>query len=117
MSIESVPTHSNRLVLTSAQRELLRHALQSSKNGDGEFGRRHAIREFCSVGRKTNQRPEQLVISFKESLVAAADEASLPYGPQRRELLARMVSIFIEELYGVQIRKPADEREAPLDRF
>jgi len=118
MAIHSFPTASQRLSLTSAQRDLLRHALQSGwKKADGDFARRQAIRELCSVGRDSKQRPEQMVIAFKESLVEAADEARLPYGPERREVLARMVSVFIEELYGFRIIKSDREEQAHEERI
>ena len=37
---------------------------------------------------------------LKESLIEAANEANIPPGPERSALLGRVVSVFIEELYG-----------------
>jgi hypothetical protein len=101
MSMEPLRSSIKPLVLTTRQRILLRNALAAeSENGHGGFAQREAIREFCIVSRDAAQRPEQLLIHFKESLIEAANEARLPYGFERSDQLARVVSVFIEEFYG-----------------
>ena len=113
MSTESLRSASDRTVLTRAQRALLRKALDGgSENGSGSSASRHAIRELCTNFRDSAQGPERLLIAFKASLVDAANEAQVPYGPQRSELLSRLVSVFIEELYGFSLQRgrPADRQ-------
>ena len=69
------------------------------------------MRELCNSFRESAQRPEQLLIAFKAALTEAANEAKIAYGPPRTALLSRLVSVFIEELYGfrLQHRQAADE--------
>jgi hypothetical protein len=101
MSIERLRPTPESLPLTSNQQQLLKESLVPvSENAEGEFARRQAIREFCVASRALAQRPEQLLIVFKESLIEAANEANIPPGPERSALLGRVVSVFIEELYG-----------------
>jgi hypothetical protein len=47
--------------------------------------------------------PEDFLIAFKLALVDAANELGIKPGPERDELLARLVTVCIEELY----RSPA----------
>jgi len=113
MSTESLRSASDRTALTRAQRALLRKALDGgSENGSGTSASREAIRELCNHFRDSARAPEQLLIAFKASLVDAASEAQVPYGPQRNELLSRLVSVFIEELYGFSLQRgrPADRQ-------
>ena len=113
MSTESLRSASDRTALTRAQRALLRKALDGgSENGSGTSASREAIRELCNHFRDSARAPEQLLIAFKASLVDAASEAQVPYGPQRNELLSWLVSVFIEELYGFSLQRgrPADRQ-------
>ena len=104
MSTESLRSASDRTALTRAQRALLKKALDGgSENRSGTS--RNAIRELCTNFRDSAQGPDRLLIAFKASLVDAANEAQVPYGPQRSELLSRLVSVFIEELYGFSLQR------------
>jgi hypothetical protein len=113
MSTESLRSISDRPTLTRTQRHLLKNALESG-SGDGSASRsqREAIRQLCATSRDAAQSPEQLLVTFKGALVDAANEASLPHGPQRNDLMSRLVSLFIEELYGLRIEQRAREDEA-----
>ena len=98
--------------LSNAQLRLLRHALQSGSalqsgtgNGSAAFGQRQALRELCLSCRASGHRPEHLLISFKTALIETADEAGIVYGPERSDLMSRLVSVFIEELYEFRIPK------------
>ena len=113
MSTESLRSISDRPTLTRTQRHLLRSALESGSNdGSSARSQREAIRQLCATSRESAQPPEQLLVTFKGALVDAANEASLPHGPKRNELLSRMVRVFIEELYGLRIEQRAREDEA-----
>lgn len=72
-------------------------------DGSGLANQRDALRELCENFRDSPQGPEKLLVAFKASLIEAANDARLPYGAERSELLSRMVSVFIEELYGFRV--------------
>ena len=59
-----------------------------------------AIRDLCATARD-EQRREKLLIEFKTALVSAANEEQIPYGPQRSEVISRLVTVFIDEFYKV----------------
>lgn len=100
--------------LTAAQLHLIRRALE-----DSEFkvsvtpGQRAAIREVCEQAGADCER-EKFLIAFKMALVEVANELDVSYGAERDALLARLISVFIDELYtlaraGVRL---ADARAA-----
>jgi len=62
---------------------------------------RQVIREICASIDFHSQKPEQLLIAFKSSLNEAANDANIRPSPERNDLLAQFVSVFIEELYRV----------------
>jgi hypothetical protein len=111
MSTESLRSLSDRPTLNRTQRYLLKNALESV-SGDASRSQRETIRQLCATSQNASQTPEQLLVTFKRALVDAANEAGLSYGPKRNELLSRMVSVFIEELYGLRIEQRAREDEA-----
>ena len=60
---------------------------------------RNCIRELC-LDLGYQREPEQLLIAFKKALEHAANDARIPFGPDRSAMLARLVSVFIDELYS-----------------
>jgi hypothetical protein len=61
---------------------------------------RAAIRLICSAPERDRFAPEDFLIAFKLAIVDAANDAGIPPGPDRNELLARLVTVYIEEFYG-----------------
>jgi len=63
-----------------------------------------------------NFAPEDFLIAFKLALSNAANEAGLAPGPERNELLEKMVSACIEEFYRESTprggRQSMDRQEA-----
>jgi hypothetical protein len=64
------------------------------------------IRAICSAPERHNSEPEDFLIAFKLALADAANDAGIPLGPDRNDFLARLVSVYIEEFYGL----PAGDR-------
>src|ERR1700687_2081226 len=86
-----LPEHHEALLLT---------ALRSS--GDGlplTLEQRAIIRHTWSVPEKLMFAPEDFVIAFKLALTEAANEVGIRPGPERNDLLTRMVSVCIEEFF------------------
>ena len=78
----------------------MRTALRSS--GDGlpvTSEQRAIIRQICSAPGKLTFAPEDFVIAFKLALTEAADDVGIRPGPERNDLLTRMVSVCIEEFF------------------
>ena len=92
-----------RQLLTDNLRKLVKSdASHSRPNGHTlTSAQRQAIREICSWIDFHSQKPEQLLIAFKASLNEAANDANIRHSPERNDLLAQFVSVFIEELYRV----------------
>jgi hypothetical protein len=60
---------------------------------------RAIIQQICSAPEKAAFAPEDFVIAFKLALTNAANEVGIRPGPDRNDLLARMVSVCIEEFF------------------
>jgi hypothetical protein len=60
---------------------------------------RAIINQICSAPEKLTFAPEDFVIAFKLALTNAANEVGIRPGPDRNELLARLVSVCIEEFF------------------
>jgi hypothetical protein len=60
---------------------------------------RAVIRDICVAPERARYAPEDLLIAFKLALVDAANAARLPPGPDRSDLLADLVSVYIDEFY------------------
>ena len=60
---------------------------------------RSALRQICSAPERMSLAPEDFLIAFKLALVDAANELGIKPGPERNELLARLVTAYIEEFY------------------
>jgi hypothetical protein len=86
--------------LPQQHEELLRTALRLSAKGHGVTAeQRGIIRQICSAPEKLAFAPEDFVIAFKLALTNAANEVGIRPGPDRNDLLARLVSICIEEFF------------------
>jgi hypothetical protein len=60
---------------------------------------RAVIREICSAPERARYAPEDFLIAFKLAMVEAANAARLSPGPERNDLLADLVSVYIDEFY------------------
>jgi hypothetical protein len=88
------------MTLTIAQQELVRALLDDSMAHTAvTLEQRMAIRDICAQQDPEISR-EHVLIAFKNALVDAANAKQIPYDAQRTAMLARLVSIFILELYG-----------------
>jgi hypothetical protein len=86
--------------LTAAHREQLKYALIDVRPGMSVTPRQRAVLiEICSGPEQFDHTPEQLLVAFKDGLNDAADHAEIPHGSDRDDLLARLVTAFIEELF------------------
>ena len=97
--------------LTDELRKLLKSAASNSRLVSRALtsADRQAIRQICASVDRTSQKPEQLLIEFKASLNYAANDAHIPPGPERTELLDQFVSCFIEEFYALAGRKTVED--------
>jgi hypothetical protein len=111
--------HSSAL-LTTTQRNLLRSAVDSgAATGAVTSSQRQKIHEICSTVGDLAKRPERLLVAFKIALTEAVNDAKIPLGEERTAIVDRLVSVFIEELYGanagtVATADDSREREASL---
>jgi hypothetical protein len=60
---------------------------------------RLVIREICLAPERGHYAPEDFLIAFKLALVEAATAANIPPGPDRNDLLAHLVTVYIDEFY------------------
>jgi hypothetical protein len=109
MTPRTHPLTASRRSFTPALVELLNSRVRFSSRGEVEFAgngestreaHRHTIRQICLAWRHEFHGPENFLVAFKEALNYAANEVGLPLGPVRSELSARLVGVFIEELYA-----------------
>jgi hypothetical protein len=61
---------------------------------------REALRGMCDEARTDGVAAEQLIVEVKEALGILCDTCAVPYGPARRELTSRVVTLCIEEYYA-----------------
>lgn len=96
----SVATSNGLPHLSPHQHELLKSALGLKAPDDRSTADvRPAIREIVSTCAPA-QRPEQVLVAFKNSLDEIARTARIPFGPERSVQLSSMVTVFIEEMYA-----------------
>src|ERR1700716_462969 len=103
----TMTTHSNgsnaqpsRWRLPPYQEELLRAALKLGGTGRSVSSEQRAIiHQICSSPEKVTFAPEDFVIAFKLALTDAANDVGIRPGPERNDLLTRMVSVCIEEFF------------------
>jgi hypothetical protein len=72
----------------------------ASRNPTSVAGLQHAIRRICLDARRNAWPPEQLLVAFKKALHSLPCVQRLTAGPDRDELVARLVTLCIEEYYG-----------------
>jgi len=86
--------------LPTAHQELLRSTLDGGPTAWTVTPRqRAAIRQICLAPEKQSFAPEHFLVAFKLALANAANDAGILPGPERNDLLARLVSVCIEEFY------------------
>ena len=96
----SLPSSYGRPLLSPQQHELLKSALGLKTPDDrstADF--RAVVREIVNTCAPA-ERPEQLLVAFKNSLDEVANGARIPLGPERNVQLSSLVSVFIEEMYA-----------------
>lgn len=95
-----MPLSDGRPHLTPEQDELLKCALGLKVPDDrANADPRPVIREIVSSCELAD-RPEQVLVAFKNSLDEVANSARIPFGPERSVRLSSLVSAFIEEMYA-----------------
>ena len=106
MPIESTPTEQGAtnyhppVGLTISQREIVTRLLSEKSTARLvlTLEQRSMIRQIALAG-MSGSGPEQFLVAFKAALVDSANAQGLRPSVERNELLARLVSVFIEELY------------------
>jgi hypothetical protein len=80
--------------------ESLVTALRSASNKTRVTAEQRAvIREICSAPERAHYAPEDFLIAFKLAIVEAANTARIPASPERNDLLAALVTVYIDEFY------------------
>jgi hypothetical protein len=69
---------------------------------------RDAIKEICTSREKLAHEHEDSLIAFKLAIVDAATAAEIRPSPERNNLLAKLVTIYIEEFYSSSAATPED---------
>jgi hypothetical protein len=93
----------SRWRLPNHQEELLRAALKLSGTGGTVTPEQRAIiHQICAAPENLTFAPEDFVIAFKLALADAATDVGIRPGPDRNDLLARMVSVGIEEFFRLR---------------
>lgn len=89
-----------RWKLPPHHKELLKTAMSDGAGGTTVSAQQRSIlRQICSEAERATFEPEDFLIAFKRGLVEAANEAGIPAGPERNDLLSRLVSVGIQEFY------------------
>jgi hypothetical protein len=95
---DSVPP---RWRLSATNRELLNKALTSAHPQLGVTPEiRKAIQKICTSPETLMHEHEDSLIAFKLALVDAANSAKIRPSPERNDLFAKLVTIYIEEFYS-----------------
>ena len=97
--------------LPPSHQELLRSALEGGALGSVTSEQRVVIRGICSAPERRRFEPEDFLIAFKLALVDAANDAGIPLGPDRNDLLAKLVSVYIEEFYRLPALGDAPQKD------
>jgi hypothetical protein len=85
--------------LTPAQLLLIRSAVATSQIDVFATPKQRAfISDVCAQAPTECDR-EKFLIAFKSAVVEATNELAIPFGSQRDEMIDRLISIFIGELY------------------
>jgi hypothetical protein len=75
-----------------------------------------AVRRVCGEAKKEHWPPELLLIAFKKAVDTAPGVQHLRRGPERDEVVARLVSLCIEEYYRSYHRERAASSLQPQPR-
>lgn len=78
---------------------------------------RSAIREICTTREKLAHEHEDSLIAFKLAIVDSANNARIRPSPERNDLLAKLVTIYIEEYYGSVAAQPEGSRQKGAQGF
>jgi len=90
----------SRWKIPLTQLPVLREALQSDVDQiKGRREQRRLVREICSLPEVRALPPEQFFVAFKQAVHDAANDLGVPDGPERDQLLSRLMSISIEEFF------------------
>jgi hypothetical protein len=82
------------------QRPILKEALQSDFDQiNARHKQRRLVREICSLPEVRHLPPEQFFIALKQAANDAATDLGMPNGPERDQLVSRLLSISIEEFF------------------
>lgn len=89
-----------RPALTQKQLELIRRAVSWNVAGAvAASDQRSALREICREMDRRVYPPEELLIAFKIGVTEAADRSVGISSAERNDVVARLVSDFIDELF------------------
>jgi hypothetical protein len=87
--------------LSPIHRELLENAMKGAQKRLAVTPEmRSVIKEICTTREKLAHEHEDSLIAFKIALVDAATSANIRPSPERNDLLAKLVTIYIEEFYS-----------------
>ena len=90
----------SRWKIPLTQLPLLKEALQSDVDQiKARREQRRLVREICSLPEVRALPPEQFFVAFKQAVRDAANDLGLPDGPERDQLLSRLLSVSIEEFF------------------
>jgi hypothetical protein len=104
-------SHPSRWNLHPAHVELLTKTLRAGfARMSVTAEQRAVIHEICLAPERAWSAPEDFLIAFKLAVADAASAAKIPPGPERNELLSRLVSVYIEEFYRTE--KPIKENRS-----
>lgn len=93
----------------------MRTALRLNGTGRAVTSQQRAIiQQICSAPEKRTFAPEDFVIAFKLALNNAANEAGIRPGSDRNDLLARLVSVCIEEFFRLPSADHQTSRRSSL---
>jgi hypothetical protein len=98
--------------LSTDHRDLLDKALRNSRAKlvvTPEI--REAIKEICASRERLAHEHEDSLIAFKLAIVDSANNASIRPSPERNDLLAKLVTIYIEEYYSSAAASPDGSRQ------
>jgi hypothetical protein len=112
---DSVPP---RWRLSAKHRDLLDKALRSAHTQlvvTPEI--RDAIKEICTSRERLAHEHEDSLIAFKLAIVDAATAARIQPSPERNDLLAKLVTIYIEEYYSSAAASPDGSRQKGAQGF
>ena len=88
--------------ISSSAIEALRVALRARVGADYAFARvpvRKAVQLVCAEARLQHYTPERLLVDLKDALRATPEVQQVPRGPERDELVARVVTLCIDEFF------------------